>query len=77
MRDIHRIPQLLNRLQELWILVPDLRFGQLIENIVTLQIGIGPGNNCDRVETFLWNTEEDKWEEAIEAFRQHLTHKPQ
>lgn len=33
MRDISRIPRMIERLERLWIGLPDWRFGQLIENI--------------------------------------------
>lgn len=33
MRDPKRIPDFLERLKEVWLKNPDLRFGQLIENV--------------------------------------------
>ena len=33
MRDISRIPRMIEKLERLWIRLPDWRFGQLIENI--------------------------------------------
>lgn len=43
MRDPTRIYEIMGRFQELWLLFPDMRFGQLVENV--LKIG-GPGNHC-------------------------------
>lgn len=33
MRDINRIEPLLNKLEELWKLNPDIRFGQMVYNL--------------------------------------------
>ncbi len=33
MRNPDRIPKILKRLEEVWLKNPDLRFGQLIENV--------------------------------------------
>ena len=33
MRDANRIPLILKRLENVWLSIPDLRFGQLIENL--------------------------------------------
>lgn len=33
MRDINRIDPMLKRIGEIWKMYPDLRFGQLIENV--------------------------------------------
>ncbi len=71
MRDVNRIPKVLQALQELWLLVPDQRFGQLIENVITRELGIGV-NQMDRLESGLWNWEEDKWLKAIEKVKESL-----
>lgn len=34
MRDVNRIEPLLNKLKELWLLYPDMRFGQLVVNLL-------------------------------------------
>lgn len=33
MRDIERIPRIMRRLEALWLQNPDMRFGQLVENV--------------------------------------------
>ena len=37
MRDINRIEPFMNELMEIWHIVPDWRFGQLIENFKTCE----------------------------------------
>lgn len=56
MRDKNRIPILLNKLQELWQMYPDYRFGQLISNIADSSIDI-------------FFPEDDKWLEWIENYK--------
>lgn len=46
MRDINRIPQILNDIKRIWELVPDIRLGQLLLNAV------------DRDETMLFYIED-------------------
>jgi len=54
MRDINRIDRMLKLLKELWLLTPDQRLGQLIDNIVIVNRG---------ADTF--NIEDDIMEEQI------------
>ncbi len=42
MRDPKRIPEILQRLQKLWELNPDMRLGQLIENVFPNRPGMDP-----------------------------------
>ena len=35
MRDITRIPRMIKTIEDLWLRAPDMRFGQLIENLKT------------------------------------------
>ena len=66
MRDINRIQIVLDTLHDIWIKYPDLRFGQLIENIMIHHeknhIGV-----CG-VENNLWNWEEEKWLKAMREY---------
>lgn len=55
MRDIDRIPRILNTLRECWETVPDWRFGQFIEN---LKRGIG----CED----MFYIEDEDFEEILE-----------
>lgn len=54
MRDINRIDPLLAKLGELWKQYPDMRFGQLIINLLD-NLGRDP-----------WYTEDDAWMEFLE-----------
>ena len=56
MRDINRIDPLLAKLGELWKLYPDMRFGQLIINLLD-----NPGKDP-------WCIEDDAWTEIIETY---------
>lgn len=57
MRDPARIDPFLKELGELWKLFPDMRFGQLVQNIPTLGGGGGMVDN--------WYWEEKDWLELI------------
>ncbi len=59
MRDPNRIPEIMIRLQALWLRVPDWRFGQLVENV--LKIG-GEGDHC------IFFIEDDVALERLEEF---------
>ena len=65
MRDPARIPVLMDKLQEVWVRYPDLRFGQLLENIIH---AYKPGTPVVGIERALWCWEETTWMEAIEKF---------
>lgn len=56
MRDIKRIAILLDKLKELWLLYPDLRFVQLI-GVIT---------NDSEIHMDLFFIEENKWVELIQ-----------
>lgn len=56
MRDIHRIDPLLAKLGELWKQYPDMRFGQLIINLLD-NLGSAP-----------WCLEDDAWMEYLDAY---------
>ena len=58
MRDINRIEPLLNKFEELWKSCPDIRFGQMVYNIV-----IAKGSD-------IFNIEDDKMLLLIEEFDQ-------
>jgi len=62
-RDPARIPKLLLKLCALWEMYPDMRFGQLVENVIVSyhdnHIGV-----CG-VENDLWNWQDEQWEKAI------------
>lgn len=62
MRDVERIPLILNALKSCWSSMPELRFGQLIESILSQYKG------NDNLSSNLWNTEEEEWLEAIQKF---------
>ena len=59
MRDPNRIRPFLNRVAEVWEKHPDLRFGQLILNVI---------NNSDR----LWNIEERGFLDAFDAWEARI-----
>jgi hypothetical protein len=55
MRDIKRIPSLLSKLEKLWLMNPDLRFGQLVYLL------------ADRLQcNDIFFPEDDKWEDVID-----------
>ena len=56
MRDINRIDPLLAKLGALWKQYPDMRFGQLIINLL------------DNPERDPWCIEDDVWMEMIETY---------
>lgn len=60
MRDPSRINKLLNELEELWNIVPDWRFGQLIINLLSY-IGRDP-----------FYFEDDKMEDIIKNYKEEL-----
>ena len=75
MRDVNRIPKVLTALQEVWVECPDMRFGQLIENIMTYfdpAIVSNDKNWRESIENCLWNWEEDHWIAAIDCFNKKL-----
>lgn len=57
MRDINRISRLTKMLENYWLMVPDWRFGQLIENLKRFS-----------GETDLFYMEDDKFEELLKNF---------
>lgn len=57
MRDISRIPRMIERLERLWIRFPDWRFGQLIENIKSFS-----------GKEDLYYMEDDEFEKLIQDF---------
>ncbi len=57
MRDINRIPKIMSLLEECWKLVPDWRFGQLVENLKRY-MGV----------TDLFYVEDDVLEQKIKEF---------
>ena len=61
MRDINRIEPFMNELTEIWYTVPDLRFGQLIENF----------KKFAEVED-LFYIEDDKMLEVLKKFKEEL-----
>ena len=75
MRDIKRIDTIMDKFKEVWLLYPDLRFGQLVENIISFSKPNLVSQN-DRIvwaeafEIILWNWEESNWEEAIKKFKE-------
>ena len=58
-RDPGRISRILDLLEEVWILYPDMRLGQLIENIYGCQRN---DPNC------IFNREDDEIEEMLKEF---------
>jgi len=58
MRDPERIPEILNKLKEIWEKYPDLRLGQLISNM------------SDRSPWPLFYIEDDEFIERMEEFYQ-------
>ncbi|WP_339317630.1 hypothetical protein [Paenibacillus sp. FSL R10-2734] len=65
MRDIERIPLVMNALKNCWDTMPDMRFGQLIENILSHYKGE------ENLASSLWNMEENEWLKAIQLFSEH------
>ena len=66
MRDINRIQIILNTLRDIWIEYPDLRFGQLIENIM-VSYEKNHISVCG-IENNLWNWEEEIWLKAMREY---------
>lgn len=63
MGNISRINPLMHKFTTLWQLYPDLRFGQLVENLIQRNY---PGSSVVGIENHLWNDEEIAWEKAID-----------
>jgi hypothetical protein len=64
MRDPKRIPEILDELKGIWGAVPDLRFGQLIINVIGTQI-LSKEND----QQFYYMEDE----ELIKLFRKYLS----
>ena len=60
MRNPQRIAPIMERLTKLWEKYPDLRFGQMVENII-----LSTGEPVANVENILWNWSDEQWEKAI------------
>ena len=60
MRDPNRIDTVVNALADCWRDFPDLRFGQIIENIASYN---------KKTESEVWNMEENEWLKCIQKFR--------
>lgn len=65
MRDIERIPLIIDALKACWTTMPDLRFGQLVDNVLSHYKG------TDNLPSNLWNMEDDEWLKAIQLFSDH------
>jgi hypothetical protein len=65
MRDKQRIQTVIGALQECWECMPDLRFGQMIMNIVLSHKG------NENTSSYLWNMEEQEWLKAIQSFHEN------
>lgn len=61
MRDIKRIPRILEKLEKIWLLVGDQRLGQLLENYVFFA-----GERGDKTSVALFFQEDDKTEEFLD-----------
>lgn len=55
MRNPKRIPEIIDRLHELWLKYPDQRLGQLLENYV-----FNRGERGDKTSCALFNQEDDE-----------------
>lgn len=60
MRNPNRIPTILAKLQQAWTRAPDLRFGQLVHNIVAF-------GDADEAE-LTFNLEDDRFEAALDKW---------
>lgn len=68
-RNPDRIYPFLSKLEGLWNRFPDMRFGQLVENVLSVYVREKHGEyNRNVFNALLWNLEEDEWEEAIKLF---------
>jgi len=61
MRDVKRIPQILERLQKIWEKHPELRLGQLIKNVFP-----------DRYPDLIYLIEDEQFIEKIEQFYEKI-----
>ncbi len=68
MRDIKRIPRMIVKLEQLWTKHPDLRLGQLIDNISAWGQS-GSSRRLDRSQIF--NLEDDEWEWLIDEYSKY------
>lgn len=59
---------MVDTLKTCWSTMPDLRFGQLVQNILIHYKGAG------NLVSDLWNMEEVEWMRAIQAFSDHHNH---
>ncbi len=74
-RSKERIPPFLEKFGELWYEYPDMRFGQLVENVLSAFMQKKRGAIDKTVfYSLMWNLEEDEWEEAMKIFREMFKH---
>lgn len=69
MRPKERIDPFLEKFGNLWKEHQDMRFGQLVENLLSVYVG----GRLDKysmlqLNPLLWAMEESEWEKAIEEF---------
>ncbi len=69
MRPKERIDPFLEKFGNLWKEQQDMRFGQLVENLLSVYVG----GRLDKysmlqLNPLLWAMEESEWEKAIEEF---------
>ena len=67
MRDPKRIPQFLDELKGIWGAFPDLRFGQMIINVIKQEMS--SGNDCVDEQNFYYIEDE----ELLKHFRNYLS----
>lgn len=60
MRDPNRIRPIINLVYEYWMLHPDYRFGQMIQNLIDQASQVGDFTN-------IWFPEDNNWEMWLQA----------
>lgn len=73
-RSINRIDPFIERLAVLWKKYPDMRFGQLVEDILRLYVVDRYGKfERPTFDALLWIMEENEWIDAIDIFEKRLS----
>ena len=67
MRNPDRINEVIIELHKVWQQCPDIRFGQLIENIIVKHHD--NHTSVMGIENDLWNWEDTQWLKAIKGFK--------
>lgn len=71
MRDPERIHRILAYIEDIWLMYPDMRLGQLLANAVDGSIGVEPMNTKRPFETNTYYIEDDFVEERLSKYLEY------